>query len=151
LAPLKQVKRASVKILLAADGSNHTKRAVNYVVKHRDLLGKNPELYLVHVRPPLPNRATAALGRSIVHRYYSDETRKALAAAKRILSQSRINFKETQLVGEPGEVIAAYAKKGRFSLIVLGSHGNSAFRNLVLGSVAAKVLANCKVPALIIR
>jgi nucleotide-binding universal stress UspA family protein len=140
-----------VKILLAADGSNHTKRAVNYLVKHLDLLGSKPEIHLLHVRPRLPNRAAAALSRSIVRRYYSDETRKALASAKRTLNRNRVRFKEMQLVGDPGELIAACAKRGRFSLIVLGSHGRGTLTSLVLGSVAAKVLANCKVPALIIR
>jgi nucleotide-binding universal stress UspA family protein len=140
-----------VKILLAADGSNYTKRAVSYVVKHLDLLGSAPEIHLVHVRPPLPNRAAAALGGRIVRRYHADEARKALAQAKRTLDRSKVRYKEVHMVGDAGALIAAYATKGRFSLVVLGSRGHSTLANLVLGSVAAKVVANCKVPALIIR
>ena len=140
-----------MKILLAADGSNYTKRAVSYVVRNLDLLGREPEIHLLHVRPPLPNRAAAALGKTIVRRYHADETKKALASVKRILGRNRISFKETQLVGDAGELIAAHAKRGKFSLIVLGSHGRGTLTNMVLGSVATKVLACCKVPALIIR
>jgi nucleotide-binding universal stress UspA family protein len=33
----------------------------------------------------------------------------------------------------------------------MGSHGRSLLRNLVLGSVATRVLAACKVPVLIVR
>jgi nucleotide-binding universal stress UspA family protein len=36
-------------------------------------------------------------------------------------------------------------------LVVLGSHGHSALGNLVMGSVATQVLAECKVPALLVR
>ena len=140
-----------MKILLATDGSPHSRRVVGYLAGHLRLLGGKPDLYLIHVRPPLPNRAAGALSRSIVRRYYSDETRKALAAAKRTLDRGKVRYKEVQMIGDPGETIAGYARKGRFDLVVLGSRGQGALSNLLLGSVASKVLAGCKVPALIIR
>ena len=140
-----------MKILLAADGSIYTRRAVNYLVRDLDILGRQPEIHLLNVRPPLPGRAAAALGRAIVRRYYGNEARKALALAKRTLNRHRISYKEVHRIGGPGELIAAYAKKGKFSLVVMGSHGRGALTNLMLGSVASKVLANCKVPVLIIR
>ena len=34
---------------------------------------------------------------------------------------------------------------------MLGSHGHGALANLVLGSVATKVLAHCGVPLLLVR
>jgi nucleotide-binding universal stress UspA family protein len=140
-----------VKILLATDGSRHSKRVVGYFVSYLKLLGGKPELHVIHVRPPLPSRAAAALSRSIVRRYYSDETRKALAGAKRALDRSKVPYKEVHMIGDPGETIAGYAKRGKFDLVVLGSRGQGALSNLLLGSVASKVLAECKVPALIIR
>ena len=140
-----------MKILIAADGSQYTRRTVAYIVKHLDLLGAKPEIHLLHVRLPLPRAAAAAVGASIVRRYHSDETRKALAASKRILSRAKVPYKEVHMLGDAGLCIAAYAKKGKFNLIVLGSRGHGALGNLLLGSVASKALANCKVPALIIR
>jgi nucleotide-binding universal stress UspA family protein len=140
-----------VKILLAADGSQYTRRSVAYIVKHLDLLGVKPEIHLLHVRPPLPHPAAQALGASIVRRYHSDETRKALAASKRILRRANVAYKEVHMLGDAGVSIAAYAKRGKFALVVLGSHGHGSLGNLLLGSVASKVLANCKVPALIVR
>src|SRR5262249_46588227 len=84
----------TVKILVAADGSKYTKRAVSYLIEHLDLLGGKPEIHLVHVRPPLPGRAAAALGRSIVRRYHDEETRRALAASKKMLDRAGIGYKE---------------------------------------------------------
>lgn len=140
-----------MKILLAADGSVYTRHAVKFLIRNRGMFGTKLELCLLHVRPPLPGRATAVLARSAVNRYYSDETRKALSAAKRTLDRKRIPYKEMHLIGDPGPAIAGYARKGRFSVVIMGSHGESALRNLVLGSVASKVLANCRVPVLIVR
>ena len=41
--------------------------------------------------------------------------------------------------------------KGRFDLVVMGSRGHGSFVNLVLGSVATKVLSETQVPVLLIR
>ena len=54
-------------------------------------------------------------------------------------------------MGEPGDEISDFATKGSFDLVVMGSHGHGLFKNLVLGSVATKVLAGCKVPVLLVR
>jgi len=140
-----------VKILLATDGSKCSRRAVDYVLRHPETLGEDPELVLVHVQPRLPNRAAAALSRAAVDRYYQDQSEKALSWARRVLTRRHIAFKEATLFGDPGETIAAYAAKGRFGLLIMGSRGLGGFGSLVLGSVAHKVLANCRVPALILR
>jgi len=49
------------------------------------------------------------------------------------------------------ESIAGLAKEGRFDLVVMGSHGHGEVLNLVLGSVATRVLAQCEVPMLLVR
>jgi nucleotide-binding universal stress UspA family protein len=140
-----------VKILLATDGSKCARRAVDYVIKHSAMLGKAPDLTLVHVQARLPNRAAAALSRTAVDRYYHDQSEKALTPARRALRGKGIPFREAPLFGDAGEVIAGFATKGRFDLIVMGSRGMGGFGSIVLGSVAHKVLASCKVPALVIR
>jgi nucleotide-binding universal stress UspA family protein len=54
-------------------------------------------------------------------------------------------------VGPVAKVIAALADKDRFDLLVMGSHGHGRLGALVMGSVATKVLASCRTPALIVR
>jgi nucleotide-binding universal stress UspA family protein len=140
-----------MKILVAADGSKYTRQAVKYLTEHLDMFGARPEIHLLHVRPPIPGRAAAALGRNVVQGYYDDETNKALAAARRVLAKKGLKFRELHAVGDPGEKIAKQAQAGKYSLLIMGSHGHGSLANLVLGSHASKVLANCKVPTLIIR
>jgi nucleotide-binding universal stress UspA family protein len=53
--------------------------------------------------------------------------------------------------GDPAEEILERAEAGDFDLIVLGSHGRSSLRGLLLGAVHAKVLHHSKIPVLIVR
>jgi nucleotide-binding universal stress UspA family protein len=140
-----------MKILIAADGSAYTKRAVEYVVRHLDILRANPEVHLLHVQPPLPGRARSFVSRKIVREYQLSESRRALRTAARLLGRAGVSFRERHMVGDPGYAIASLAVSGRYDLLIMGSHGYGALRNLVLGSVASKVMANCAVPVLIIR
>ena len=140
-----------MKILLAADNSKCAMRAVKPVVSNLDRFGPKPEIHLLYVQQPLPGRATAACGRSVVQGYYREQSEKALSRARRALTRRRIKHKEVHLIGDPGATIAAYAKQEKFPLVVMGSHGQGALSSVVLGSVARKVLATCDTPALIIR
>ena len=62
-----------------------------------------------------------------------------------------IDAKSDWKVGQAGELIAKFADAGKYDLLVMGSHGHGALGNLVMGSVATKVLANCGVPVLLVR
>ncbi|HYJ98830.1 MAG TPA: universal stress protein [Burkholderiaceae bacterium] len=55
------------------------------------------------------------------------------------------------LEGPAAETLAKVAKSEKVDLVVMGSHGQSALGNVVLGSVASGVLARCDVPVLLIR
>lgn len=140
-----------MRILLAADGSKYTGRAVDYLIKHRAQFGDALQLVLIHVRMPVPARAASALGRNTLDKYYDDEARKALAPARRKLDRAAVAHTQVVRIGDPGTEIAAQAGKGRFDMIVMGSHGHGMLSRLILGSCASKVLAQTKVPVLLIR
>lgn len=52
---------------------------------------------------------------------------------------------------DPVEAIARQAKKSRASMIVMGSHGRTGLRRLVIGNVAEKILSSASCPVLIIK
>ena len=66
-------------------------------------------------------------------------------------ARARLECREVVLHGKAAAEIASYARKGKYDLIVMGSHGYGAIERLLLGSVVAKVLALCKTPVLLIR
>ncbi|MBV5332884.1 universal stress protein, partial [bacterium] len=53
--------------------------------------------------------------------------------------------------GPAGETIATFADNEAADLVIMGSHGHGSLVNLVMGSVATKVLAKCKAPVLLVR
>jgi nucleotide-binding universal stress UspA family protein len=140
-----------MKVLLAVDGSELSRKACRYLIDRWDTYIGDGSLTLVHVDPPLPGDVAIALGKEGVLRYHRDNHKDAMRAAKAALKRAGRAAEELTLTGSPGDVIAERARSSRFNLVVMGSHGRGAFRALLLGSVASKVLAGCTVPVLIIR
>ncbi|MBX9818654.1 MAG: universal stress protein [Burkholderiaceae bacterium] len=140
-----------MKILLAVDGSAYSKKMLAYLSTHEALLSPTHEYTVFTAQPDLPPRAKAAVGKEVVKSYQSEEAEKVLGPVAKFLLRHGINAKTDWKVGPAGTNIAKVAESGKFDLVVLGSHGHGALGNLVMGSVATQVLANCKVPALLVR
>ncbi|MBL0253046.1 MAG: universal stress protein [Polaromonas sp.] len=140
-----------MKILLAVDGSTYTKKMLAYLATHESLLNKDNNFTVLTVHLPIPSRARAAVGKDIVEDYYKDDAEKVLAPIDKFLARHGIQAKSVWKAGNVGETIATYAEAGKFDMLVMGSHGHGSFLNMVLGSVATKVLANCKTPVLLVR
>ena len=140
-----------MKILLAVDGSGFTKKMLAYLATHDEWLGAAHAYTVITVQTPLPPRARAAVGAEIANGFYADEAEKVSAPVIKFLKRHAIDAQVLHKVGSPGELIAKVADAGKFDLVMMGSHGHSAFGNLVMGSVATKVLAQCKVPVLLVR
>ena len=140
-----------MKILLAVDGSDYTKRMLTYLTTHKEWLGTGQAVTVFYVVLPVPHRAAAFAGPDMVHGYYEDDARVVLEPIQAFLQEQHIDATFEHKVGHPADEIASYAQDGGFDLLVMGSHGVGALKNLVLGSVATKVLARCKVPVLLVR
>jgi nucleotide-binding universal stress UspA family protein len=141
-----------MKILMAVDGSAYTVKAADFLASHMDWFKGKPELHLLNVRLPLPpGRVQAVLGKEVIEDYYRDEAEAAIEPAERILRAHAIPFDSTFAVGDIAGEIQAHASKWQIDMIVMGSHGHGALKNLVMGSVATKVLAYSSIPVLIVR
>ena len=141
-----------MKILLAIDGSDRSTAALDLLVSHVSWFREPPSVTLVTVHPPIPYPGAAArAGRDAVQRYYDEESQKVLQPAKARLESKGIQADSVALVGDPAEEIARYAAQHGKELIAMGTHGRTGLSNLVLGSVATKVLAQSKVPVLLMR
>ena len=140
-----------MKILLAVDGSDYTKRMLSYLTTHKEALGAAQVYTVLYVVLPVPHRAAAFAGPDMVHGYYEDDARIVMEPIRAFLREHGIEASFVHKVGHPAEEIASYAEAGNFDLLMMGSHGVGALKNLVLGSVATKVLARCTVPVLLVR
>ncbi len=54
-------------------------------------------------------------------------------------------------MGPVAETLIRLAKADRADLILMGSHGRGTLKNLLLGSVATKVIASSPVPVMVVR
>lgn len=141
-----------MKVLLATGGSKNALDPIESFFARLAWFRERPAVELVHVHLPIPvGRAVAWAGKEAVERYYAEEADAALAPAKDLLARREIAFHAAKLVGEPGHEIVRHAEAAGCDLIVVGTRGHGAMANLVMGSVATKVIALARVPVLVIR
>jgi nucleotide-binding universal stress UspA family protein len=140
-----------MKILLPVDGSRYTKQMLGYVAAHEELFGSQHEYIFATVVATVPPHVTHFVGRTALQGYYKEEADKVLAPALAFAAQHGWNARSLQLEGPAAEALAKAAKSEKVDLVVMGSHGQSALSNVILGSVASGVLARCDVPVLLIR
>lgn len=140
-----------MKILVAVDGSSFTKRMLAYLTAHEEFPGRSHEYTVLHTVPPVPPRAASVLDKPTLEEYYEAEADKVFKPIRAFLAKQGIDAKFVYKVGHAADVIATFSDKGKFDLLVMGSHGHGALTNLVMGSVATKVLAKCGTPVLMVR
>jgi nucleotide-binding universal stress UspA family protein len=140
-----------MKVLMAVDGSEHTKKMLAYLATHEDLLGTTPEFLVLNVQPQIPTRAARAVGREIVQDFYRNNAEAVLSPVSKFLERHNATYKTKSVVGHAAEEIINVAKSIKADIIVMGSHGHGTFGSLLLGSVAQKVLSSSHVPVLVIR
>jgi nucleotide-binding universal stress UspA family protein len=140
-----------MKILVAVDGSPYTKRMLAYLTAHDEWFGPRHTYSVLTVVPPLPPRAAAVLAKDVLKDHYDGEAERVLKPIRAFLGKQGVAAEFGSKTGPAAETIAAAAEKGKFDLLMMGSHGHNTLGNLVLGSVATKVLAQCRTPVLLIR
>ena len=140
-----------MKILLAADGSSYTKKALAFLVTHESLAGDDAHVTVVNVQPAMPPRVKAMVGAQAVHDYHQEEAQKVLRPIEKFLQRHDIPFATRWIVGAPGPEIVRAAKKAKAHMIVMGTHGHGLLGRALLGSVAQNVLTQCEVPVLLVK
>lgn len=111
------------------------------------------KMILVHVvRPPV---LVAEYGGSMEGAEATLEASEGAAAKLLVrwqatLRQRKISARTIQLSGFPAAEILRVAKKTKASMIVMGSHGHTAFYDLIIGGTAGGVLRKATCPVVIV-
>lgn len=140
-----------MKILIAVDGSDYTKRMLAFLAAHEEFLGPKHDYLVVHAEMAVPARAAAALDQGVLTDYYNDEAEKVFKPIRTFLAQQGVEARYLHDVGHAADVVVKVANQQNVDLIVMGSHGHGALGKLVMGSVATKVMAHCTRPVLLVR
>ena len=140
-----------MKILVAVDGSPFSKRMLAYLAAHDEWLGAHHAYTVLTVVTPVPARAAIALPKGALKMHYEEEAERVLKPIRSFFAKQGLSAEFTGMAGNVAKSIASAAGKGRFDLLMMGSHGHGALANLVLGSVATQVMARCSTPVLLVR
>ncbi len=140
------------RFLVAVDGSENALRAVRQVIAFAPELREAPHILLANIQPVMVSGAVRTfVNADQIDAWYRSEGEKALAGARDLLAAAGLAHEHHIVVGDPAETLARMARERGCDLIVIGSRGMSAVANLIMGSVATRVLHLAEVPVLLVR
>ena len=119
------------RFVLAFDGGNSAKKAVEYVASQPLLKGMQCQLLSI-------GKGNAKL-------------EAALDEAKRTLSNAGLDVSAEIRDGEPDKVISGAVAENHIDLLVMGAYGHSRIRHLIVGSTTTAMIRTVKIPVLLFR
>lgn len=138
------------RILVATDGSVHSRRALLTAADLTRALGASLTLLAVYQQPPGFEGEPD----------YSRDLEAALRGAHALLEAEAAAIgaeggppAETEAIGgsHPGQTIVDATASGRYDLVVLGTRGLGRLGSTFLGSVSSHVAAHSPIPVLVVR
>ena len=147
----KKNKADSFKILLALDGSPHSKAATRFLQNAIFLDGV--PLYLLNVID-IPKKPTRGNNAAAIKAIQTQETPKAWETLKQ--QSEKLKAPDRQItslvtIGTPGGEILKAIHKYQINLVILGTHGRRGLNRFLLGSVSEWVLTEAPCSTLIVR
>jgi len=145
------------KILVPTDGSKAAQKAAKYAVKLAKQTGAEILLLSVIDKRFMVSQSIPAIASSThlidtVEDYLRQAAEAYTKEIRELCGKNNVRSKTLIRTGRPVEEIIKEAKKSRADLIVMGSHGKSALKATVLGSVTIGVLhKDTRIPVLLVR
>lgn len=136
------------RVLLPVSGKFHGARAQK-ALKHALKLS-NAEIVLMHAYQPLPKIVGGEAHIELVE----EATANSLNLMSPIINevqQAGISYKVRVVEGSPAEAIIMVAHEEKCDLIVMYTDGRDDLADMLMGSVAERVLRNTDIPLLAIR
>jgi nucleotide-binding universal stress UspA family protein len=140
------------KIMIATDGSEEVKKAVNTAIEIAELT--TAKLYAVHVismgfySMTLP---TDEDWNKAFQERIETEGKEAAAFVEIAGKAANVEVESVILRGSPAEEIIGFAERNNIDLIVMGTLGRTGIKGYLIGSVAEKVVRHSKKPVLVVR
>lgn len=140
------------KILVPMDGSSAAMRALKQAVTLARLSpGGSIHLVHAHDEPLIYGEIAVYVPREKMESLQRRHSEALLAPAETELKAAGVAYTKDVLSGSIGQVIAAHAERLGCDLIVMGRHGKTPLGDLLVGSVAQKVLHASKLPVMLVR
>ena len=138
------------KILIATDGSEYTKNAVDYGIDIAKSTGA--KLFAIYI---VDTAAFASIPMDAawesMYELLKQEGDLAIKYVAERAEAEGLKVEGNLIEGHPADEIIRYSEQNSISLIVMGTLGKSGLDRFLLGSVAEKVVRNSKIPVLVVR
>jgi len=134
------------RILVAVDGSAFSDAAVDQAISLGAIC--NSQIFVISVIDLYPEQM--AVAPALVDKM-SEEVRQHLDRAKQKIDKANIPCETiVHMGGKPHEFIVQEAKERAIDLIVMGTHGRTGIKRVLMGSVAQNVIGHAPCPVLVI-
>ncbi|OWW20041.1 universal stress protein [Noviherbaspirillum denitrificans] len=138
------------KILVPVDASESARHAALHAAA---LANDNPaiQLHLLNVQEPLEVRSHAYLSPQETKSIQATDAQAVLQKVMELLDEAGVAYRADWRAGDIAPTVAAYAEEIGCESIVMGTRGLGPVGNLVMGSVATKVVHLVKVPVTLVK
>ncbi|ESU31618.1 hypothetical protein G3A_15810 [Bacillus sp. 17376] len=137
------------KILLAADGSDHSERAADHAIMIAKCQGDDAKIEIVYAVDGDSSKSDVLSNWNSAN--INDKRKERLKKIEQKARTSGVSFEIKILHGEPGLAVVDYTNKNKFDLVVIGSRGLNGLQELMLGSVSHKVAKRANCPVMIVK
>ncbi|WP_174727889.1 universal stress protein [Mesobacillus harenae] len=136
------------KILLAADGSDHSKRAAEHAITMAKCQ-EGSKIFIVYAVDGDSSKSDVLSNWNSAN--INDKRKERLKDIEAQARESGVQFEIKILHGEPGPAIVEFTNKNQFDVAVIGSRGLNSLQELMLGSVSHKVAKRANCPVMIVK
>jgi nucleotide-binding universal stress UspA family protein len=141
-----------MKILVPIDGSQNALRALRHVLDNRAWYSEPLEVHLLNVQLPVASGGVKMfISQDQLNEFYEEQGQAALKPARDLVQAAGLACHVRVGVGDTAAMIAGYARDEGCAFIVMGTRGLGSIANMLLGSVATKVIHLAEVPVLLIK
>ncbi len=91
------------------------------------------------------------IDKNSINQYHQEKGMKELQAAREAMNKAGVTYQFHITVVDPAEMIVRYGAEKQCSQIVIGLRKLGTVKNLLLGSVASKVMQLSQIPMLLMK
>jgi len=139
------------KLMVPFDGSDNAMRALQYAMRTAKSGGTTIHLVVAHEEPDVYGEIAVYVSTAKMAELQRKQSEAVLAPAAKLLADAAIPHTTEVLVGPIPRTIAKRADELGCDGIVLGTRGMGAVGNLLMGSVATRIVHFANVPVTLVK
>jgi nucleotide-binding universal stress UspA family protein len=141
-----------LKILVPLDGSECALRALAFAIQRaQEAPGSSLSVLTVHQTPIVYGEIEVYVGKARMEQLAAQHDQQVLRAGEERIASAGVPYAMEAIEGDPAEVIARRAKELGCDLIIMGTRGLGRIGNLVMGSIAIKVVHLTTLPVTLVK